>query len=340
VATIEQGNEERARLTSYLSELANIKPEDLVRADVLGKELSFAKGVPYFERLLRLFQELHESNVDTLPYGQLSQLANQAQTTLQKFFQVRSFSAGTINNPATVRDNLVNEIADAYDSAFTQVSPAIAYSVRKGTDFTKLEREAQETIEVLRSKVADQETARLRMMSEIESSLEKVRRAAQEIGVAQHALHFRDEANSDSNGARKWLRATWILAILTLLFGALSFAFIYFKSGDFSPTQNVQLAIAKIIIFSVLLSATLWVGRIYKACRHNYVVNKHRQNALSTFETFAKAASDDATKSAVLLQATNCIFSAQQSGYVNQESETTGYTQILEIVRKVVEGHK
>src|SRR5882724_4341617 len=103
--------------------------------------------------------------------------------------------------------------------------------------------------------------------------------------------------------------------MLTLLFGIASLLFIFFKTPDYTPAQSVQLVIAKIIIFSVLLSATLWAGRIYRATRHNQVVNKHRQNALSTFETFTKAASDDATKSAVLLQATNCIFSPQQSGY-------------------------
>jgi hypothetical protein len=70
-----------------------------------------------------------------------------------------------------------------------------------------------------------------------------------------------------------------------------------------------------VIVFSLLLSGMLWVGRIYRAARHNYVVNKHRQNALRTFETFVKSA-DPQIKSAVLLQTTGCIFTAQNTGYV------------------------
>src|SRR5207244_10156514 len=97
----------------------------------------------------------------------------------------------------------------------------------------------------------------------------------------------------------------------------------------------VQLAIAKFIIFSILFSAVLWAARIYRAHRHNYVINKHRQNALSTFEAFAKAAGDSETKNAVLLQATQCIFSPQRTGYLAQENDSEGHSSILEIIRSL-----
>ena len=104
------------------------------------------------------------------------------------------------------------------------------------------------------------------------------------------------------------------------------------------PSLTVQLALAKVIAFSILFSAVLWAGRIYRAHRHNYVVNKHRQNALSTFEAFAKASEDTPTKNAVLLQATQCIFSPQSTGYLPQEKEAEGSTQILEIIRGAASG--
>ncbi len=98
---------------------------------------------------------------------------------------------------------------------------------------------------------------------------------------------------------------------------------------------NLKQLTLKLIIFSVLFAALIWVGRIYRAHRHNYIINKHRQNALSTFETFVKAASDEQTKSAVLLQATQCIFSPQHSGYISKESEPSTYPQVLEIIRGI-----
>jgi hypothetical protein len=75
--------------------------------------------------------------------------------------------------------------------------------------------------------------------------------------------------------------------------------------------------------------------RTYRAHRHNYVINKHRQNALQTFRAFSQQANaDPATKSAVLLQATQCIFAPQATGYTTQEADSN-YSPIIEIVRAV-----
>ena len=89
------------------------------------------------------------------------------------------------------------------------------------------------------------------------------------------------------------------------------------------------------MIFSILSYIVVWSGKIYKAHKHNYVVNRHRQNALSSFETFIKATSDDATKNAVLIQATQSIFVPQHTGYIGYESDILSSPQILEIIKDV-----
>jgi|SRR5579862_232852 len=339
MATFEEENAARQRLTQLLTELAGINPQELIREDVLGRDLSFASGVPYFQRMLKLFKDLSDSSLESVPFPVLQQLASLADQARQRFKRIREFSIQTNpSNPTAARDNLINEVRNSYDEAFQSVSPVIAYSVRKGTDFEKLELDARQSVDEIKKILADERTAQAGAVAEITSTLEKVRRAAQEVGVAQHAIHFRDEAKASADSASTWLVITAILAGLTLLFGLGSLAFIIIKTPDYTPSQSVQLAIAKLIIFSVLLSATVWSGRTYRATRHNYVVNKHRQNALSTFETFAKAAVDEATKSAVLVQATTCIFSAQQTGYIAQEEPEGGFPHILEIVRKAAEG--
>lgn len=53
-----------------------------------------------------------------------------------------------------------------------------------------------------------------------------------------------------------------------------------------------------------------------------------------TFDVFVKAASaDDQTKNAVLLQATQCIFSPQSAGCLASEKEPEGSSQLVELVR-------
>jgi hypothetical protein len=88
----------------------------------------------------------------------------------------------------------------------------------------------------------------------------------------------------------------------------------------------------------VLYYGLVWAGRNFSTHRHNQTVNNHRQNALKTFEAFVKAASDDATKNAVLLQATQSIFSPQASGYLGIHGGESSAPQILEIIRTAATG--
>lgn len=340
MATLEEEKEKRQELGKVLAELVQVKPEDLVRESELGRELNFDAGLPYFTRTLRLFTDLAQSNLDTIPFQRLNQLTNAARQALTQFQRVQTFSIQQHpQNPAGVRDQLIEQIRDSYDVYFDQISPIIAYSVRKGTDFQRLEDEARKAVERLNSIVADKEKSLTATLAEIEGTLEKVRRAAQEAGVAQHSIHFKDEANEHKLAARRWLCATAVLACLSTAFAGVSlYYYIYYTAllATLTGSQSIQLAVAKLIGFSVLLSATLWSGRIYRAHRHNYVVNKHRQNALSTFETFVKAAgNDEQTKNAVLLQATQCIFSPQHTGYITHEPDSGGYPQVLEIIRGI-----
>lgn len=315
MATLEQEETQRQSLAKILAELAVIKPDDLVREDVLGRDLGFASGLPYFQRTLRLFRDLAEANLDTVPFTRLQQLARVAEGAMTQFQQVKNFSLQqSPQNPTQVRDTLVQQIRDSFDNHFDLVAPVIAYSVRKGTDFERLEDEARQTVETLKSLVADQEQSRKAMLAEVEGTLEKVRRAAQEVGVAQHAVHFRQEADEHKRVSVKWLVATGLLAIVTVLFGVLSLVYYISQVPTLTTGQSVQLALAKLVIFTVLFSTVIWSGRIYRAHRHNYIVNKHRQNALSTFETFVKAAGDDQTRALYSCRPHNASFRRNIAG--------------------------
>jgi hypothetical protein len=108
------------------------------------------------------------------------------------------------------------------------------------------------------------------------------------------------------------------------------------KPDALTGIQSVQLAITKVVILSTIFTAAIACSRIYRAHRHNYVVNQHRRNALRTFQAFANAPEADAqTKNAILLEATKCIFS--QPGYISSEQESQP-SQILEIVRQLKPG--
>ena len=91
-------------------------------------------------------------------------------------------------------------------------------------------------------------------------------------------------------------------------------------------------------MLGVLSYALVWSGRTYRAEAHNQIVNEHRRDALATFETFVGATSDPATKNAVLVQSTQCIFSHRPSGYGEQSSDAAPPSHMLELTRTLTGG--
>ena len=144
MATFEQERERREKLQQILGELNKIKPEALVRKDVLGKDLSFEAGLPVFQRTLELYKSRSECNLDDVPYETLGQLTSIAEQAFQYFEQITTFSIQQHpSNPAQVRDQLINQLRDAWHGYYTNITPQIAYAIRRGSDFDSLEREAR-----------------------------------------------------------------------------------------------------------------------------------------------------------------------------------------------------
>ena len=340
MALDEQEQQAKQKLEESLSQLTQITPDSLIRTNVLGTSLDFSTGVNVFERTLKLFRDLKEANLDNFPQNILNQLKTSADKALKSFTNIQEFDPSGQNNPAQIRDGLIQEVANQYQNHFASIFPIIGYSVGKGTDFEQLETNARKTVSEIEKIQQDLEEKGQAIVAETESTLEKVRKAAAEVGVAQHAIHFQNEASSHSKLSRYWLIVTLILALLTLVYGAFNVWYYSTHMLTLSSSQAIQLGISKLVIFAVLYFGVVWSSKIYKAQQHNYVVNRHRQNALSTFETFVKAASEDQTKNAVLIQATQSIFSPQSSGFTTQESEPATSPRILEIIRSFVGASK
>lgn len=282
-----------------------------------------------------MFESLKESNLDNVPFNVLTELTQAATQASQSFQQIKDFDPSGQNNPAGVRDGLIKQIDDQYQQYFKQVSPVVAYSVRKGTDFERLESDARLALDEIRKVSADIQSQGRKIVSDANDALEQVKQAAAEVGVAQHAVHFKEEAAAHLKNSRYWLGATGLLGAATAVYGFWSLSYYARLTKEMSTAQSVQLGVSKLIVFSILYFAAVWAGRTYRAQLHNHVINKHRQNALSTFETFVKAAGDDQTKNAVLMQATQAIFMPQASGFVTSDNEVAASPQILEIVRSV-----
>lgn len=150
---------------------------------------------------------------------------------------------------------------------------------------------------------------------------------------------FAREASDLEIAAKNWLIATGILAVATIVAALIP---IFFPLGkDATNVQIVQYMTSKLVILAVFLTTTIWCGRIYKATKHQVATNSHRANALKTFQAFVKAASDDPTRNAVLLETTRSIFAIAPSGYLQTiDTLSDSGTKVLEIIKSATgNGH-
>lgn len=291
----------RDALRSELGKLNSLEANELVPADELGQDPDFQDGRPYIQRILRLFRDLSEVNLDMLSMQNLQSLLRAAKEASRLFSAIEDSAQSTPSKNRTQnRSHLINRIRHQYTFWYAESAPVIAYSAWQDTNIDRLEQD--------------------------------LRSVAAKVGVVHHALHFRNEASQHDKAARKWLWVVVGLAVLTVVLSGFYIAQAL-EPTELRTAQAIQLAVAKVLLFSFFFGAVVWAARVYRSHRHNFVVNQHRQNALTSFETFVKAARDDQTKSAVLIEATRCIFSPQASGYADSPAADPSTPRVMEIIR-------
>ena len=154
-------------------------------------------------------------------------------------------------------------------------------------------------------------------------TLKTAQEAAETAGFAKETTHFNKTGEDHGTQAKKWLSAVAASAGVLLAYAA---GLLFYTVANPTSTSGIsgadfQLAVAKVLVFSVLLSLLVGTTRIYRAHRHNQVVNKHRENALKAFQTFIAGTADEDTKNAILIQATRTVFSPTVTGYIGNEKE-------------------
>lgn len=291
----------------------------LPRSEELGTAMSFEQAVEPAKRLINLYKQLPVEVLDSLATSMINQIKDAANRDFNVFQQVLNFTAET---GISQRDGIIKQIEQAYDKTFNVLHPMISYSVRKTTDFAKLEDDARSKLQSIEDKSNALEESMERHKESAAKILADIKKVAEEQGVSQQAYYFRNEANKHTKASYYWLAITVILTI------GLIVTAVKFLGWNVELNQNasnetyaiVQLTVSKILVFATLSFLLALSAKNYMANKHNEVINRHRENALKTYEALVDAAGDNANRDIVLKNASECIFMFQTTGFGKADS--------------------
>lgn len=303
----------REEALESLERMQKFDPGILVREADLGTAKNFSKAVEPAQRLIDLYNRLTGQALDDFPDDKLNQVKERANSDYQLFQQVLEFDP---DKTTAERDALVSTIASSYAPTFNTLHPLIAYSLHRAADFQRLDSEARATLQSIQDRASEMTRELQEAQSESKRILEEVRSTAAEAGVSQQAFYFKEAADAHDEDAKKWRSTMITLAWATGIFAALSL--LIHKIPFLAPNttyDTIQIAVSKVLIFAVLSFMLYLAARNFLSHKHNAIVNRHRQQALQTYQALVDAAAEAGKSDIILTHAASCIFGPQATGY-------------------------
>ncbi|MBL9084746.1 MAG: hypothetical protein JNK76_23275 [Planctomycetales bacterium] len=326
--------------------MQSFKATSLVREAELGAALNFVDVVAPAESVIGLYKQIPIETIPLLSHKRINALSDKAREDKGKFDAVLSFNPEQAQ-PRTERDRLVAEISGMYDSTFEALHPVIAFVRSHALDIQAIKAEARAAVEpfsalttTAKKDLEDLHNAMQQRKVEADGLLATMKNLAANQGVAHQAQHFEAEATAHDTASVKWLTCTFFLAICLTCF-AVGSLFLHKVEGLTPATtyETIQLGVSKTMIFATLSFLVLTAARNYISHRHNAVVNRHRHNALLTFNSLVKAAEDKARGDIVLEKAASCIFAPQPTGYSKGDAGDGGAYSIVSVAPGAVKGN-
>ena len=104
-----------------------------------------------------------------------------------------------------------------------------------------------------------------------------------------------------------------------------------------STFELVRYLSTKILILTLLISATLWCAKIYKVNKNLSIVYEHKSNSLDTFTEFVNSAQTQETKDYVLQETTKTIFTLPESGLIGSENlPVQSLSKVIDLAKSTV----
>ena len=320
---IDPNERDPGKLRAALEELVETDPASVSEVSRHDVTLHLGSSVPVVGRIIGVFRRILDADLAAIPPDFRQKLAREIHRTQSELQRVRE-----LDPHGHSAEDILSSWQDVYGSAYENLAPILAHIGADPAGLDDLKRQADTAVREI--------TSRKKRVAAIEgeasTALKEIRTAAAEAGVSQHAVIFDKAAERHRKASRWWLWVSVALAGVTLWLAWQMAG----QAADRDLAETIQFVAARFVLFGVLSYALVSSVRTYRAEAHNQVVNAHRKDALSTFKTFTAASSDDATRDAVLMHATQCIFSHRPSGFGQREDDSAPQSQVLGLTRNVL----
>jgi len=291
--------------------------------------ITFERAAPDFRRVFEILSNLSVLPIESLTDAAVRDIQTEINHAISVFGRIDEFNIEQ-PNPGQVRDQLVGEAHTRADQLYTIATPWIPYLAYQKGDVAQNIETLTTSITQAQRLTDEAKTAIAKRQSEIDAIITQAREASAAAGAAVFTHDFKNEASSIERAAHKWLIATGVLALVTLVLAVAMWVL---------PIQGTDTAVViqrfggKLAMLVVLFTATLWCGRTYKSLMHLATVNRHRALSLQTFQAFSHAASDDVTRDAVLMETTRAIFGAVPTGFLDSKPSGDQDLKIIEVAK-------
>lgn len=92
---------------------------------------------------------------------------------------------------------------------------------------------------------------------------------------------------------------------------------------------------SRLFLYSLLVYSIRFSVKNYNAQMHNYIINSHKSNSLKSTLSLLDTAKSDEGNDKLLVQATQAIFSHQNTGFNNKETEVSSPNLVTNVIESV-----
>lgn len=343
----EQRDTAVGRIIEHIEKIRDIDLDELLKPSK-GQGFTFDEVESTYHYLNGFLVELKELNFDALLREQMDGIYRALNLTHTRLSNISNFNLDETRRAVSTKESLLRELDNSVSALVLYIQPLLfvmsneilekrinrllttssfVHDMKAKTDniIVKLNKDAGEAVSKIRDDIEAIEASK----NEVINILEAVKSASSEIGVSKYTSIFKTEADGHNSQSKIWLVLMFLFLVTTGIFGF----FLWFRPTEFVEIpKTIQSIVGRMIILSSLFYLVHFSIRNYLSHRHNYTINRHRQIALDTFEIFVKSTSDEQTKNAVLLHATQAIFSSHKTGFLPKDTEIKAPNSIVDIL--------